>query len=95
MMFNKALREDGAPSVMKTVPRGGGGRSVGAVASILKRSRTEERVNLANLGFRLCEAVLSLISFSVMAADKTQGWSGDSFDRYREYRLYMLAILHF
>ncbi|EPS65781.1 hypothetical protein M569_08996, partial [Genlisea aurea] len=32
-----------------------------------------------------------LISFSVMAADKTQGWSGDSFYRYMEYR-YSLAV---
>ena len=39
------------------------------------------------LGFRLSEVVLCLISFSVMAADKTRGWSGDSFDRYKEYRL--------
>lgn len=38
------------------------------------------------LGFRLSEVVLCLISFSVMAADKTRGWSGDSFDRYKEYR---------
>lgn len=38
------------------------------------------------LGFRVLEMVLSLIAFSVMASDKTQGWSGDSFDRYKEYR---------
>ncbi|KAL2321848.1 hypothetical protein Fmac_026227 [Flemingia macrophylla] len=43
------------------------------------------------LGFRLCEVVLCLISFSVMAADKTRGWSGDSFDRYKEYR-YCLSV---
>lgn len=86
VMFNKAVREDGTPSVMKTEPgRVGGGRS-GPVLSILKRSKFEGRLMVANLGFRLIEVVLSLISFSVMAADKTQGWSGDSFDRYREYR---------
>ncbi|KAK7330480.1 hypothetical protein VNO77_24675 [Canavalia gladiata] len=45
----------------------------------------------AALGFRLSEVVLCLISFSVMAADKTQGWSGDSFDRYKEYR-YCLSV---
>ncbi|CAO2826380.1 unnamed protein product [Amaranthus hypochondriacus] len=39
-----------------------------------------------NLGLRVLEIVFCLISFSVMAADKTQGWSGDSFDRYKEYR---------
>ncbi|KAG4932686.1 hypothetical protein JHK87_046688 [Glycine soja] len=43
------------------------------------------------LGFRLSEVVLCLISFSVMAADKTRGWSGDSFDRYKEYR-YCLSV---
>ncbi|KAG4390746.1 hypothetical protein GLYMA_05G037100v4 [Glycine max] len=41
--------------------------------------------------FRLSEVVLCLISFSVMAADKTRGWSGDSFDRYKEYR-YCLSV---
>ncbi|KAL5186285.1 CASP-like protein 4A3 [Glycine soja] len=43
--------------------------------------------------FRLSEVVLCLISFSVMAADKTRGWSGDSFDRYKEYRFKVLAYL--
>ena len=38
------------------------------------------------LGFQLIEVVLCLISFSIMAADKTQGWSGDSFDHYKEFR---------
>lgn len=91
VMFNKAVREDGAPSMMKAEPGGVGGGRSGTVGSILKRSRSEERLKFANLGFRLSEVVLSLISFSVMAADKTQGWSGDSFDRYREYR-YCLSV---
>ncbi|KAJ4712321.1 CASP-like protein [Melia azedarach] len=90
VLMNKAVREEGAPSVTKMGPGEGGERS-GAVASILKRSRTGEMMKLANLGFRLSEVVLCLISFSVMAADKTQGWSGDSFDRYREYR-YCLSV---
>ncbi|KAL5813900.1 hypothetical protein ACOSQ4_024541 [Xanthoceras sorbifolium] len=88
--LNRAVRGDGAPSMTKVGP-GGEGRSAGAMASILKRSKTEETVKVANLGFRLSEVVLCLISFSVMAADKTQGWAGDSFDRYREYR-YCLSI---
>ncbi|PNX81692.1 CASP-like protein at2g36330-like protein [Trifolium pratense] len=46
----------------------------------------EEVTRKAALGFRLCEVVVCLISFSVMAANKTQGWSGDSYDRYKEYR---------
>lgn len=45
-------------------------------------------VGRLGLGFRVLEVVLSLIAFSVMASDKTQGWSGDSFDRYKEYRYY-------
>nr|GLL36218.1 CASP-like protein 4A3 isoform X1 [Ipomoea trifida] len=48
-------------------------------------------VSKAALGFRVCEVIFCLISFSVMAADKTQGWSGDSWDRYKEYR-YCLAL---
>ncbi|KAL8042029.1 hypothetical protein ABFX02_09G023400 [Erythranthe guttata] len=45
----------------------------------------------AALVFRVFELILCLISFSVMAADKTKGWSGDSFDRYMEYR-YCLSV---
>ncbi|XP_058781784.1 CASP-like protein 4A3 [Vicia villosa] len=51
----------------------------------------EEVTRKAGLGFRLCEMVVCLISFSVMAANKTQGWSGDSYDRYKEYR-YCLSM---
>ncbi|KAL8118316.1 CASP-like protein 4A3 [Apium graveolens] len=70
---------------------GGQRRSRAAVESILKRSRKDLSVERAALGLRVCEIVLCLISFSVMAADKTQGWSGDSFDRYKEYR-YCLSV---
>lgn len=82
-------------SVKEVVPtrktaRVGSGRSSGqrsgAVLAILRRSRREEIVKFSALGFRLSEVVLALISFSIMAADKTKGWSGDSFDRYKEYR---------
>ncbi|KAF7838340.1 CASP-like protein 4A3 [Senna tora] len=48
--------------------------------------RDNQKVRALELGFRLSEMVLCLVSFSVMATDKTQGWSGDSFDRYKEYR---------
>lgn len=43
-------------------------------------------MNRAALGFRICAAVFCVISFSVMASDKTVGWAGDSFDRYKEYK---------
>ncbi|KAL1318050.1 hypothetical protein HN51_070307 [Arachis hypogaea] len=53
--------------------------------------RREEALRKAALGFRVSEVVVCLISFSVMASDRTQGWSGDSFDRYKEYR-YCLSV---
>lgn len=56
-----------------------------------RRSRRETMVERAALGFRVLEVILSVVAFSVMASDKTQGWSGDSFDRYREYR-YVVAV---
>ncbi|CAI0549625.1 unnamed protein product [Linum tenue] len=87
--MNRAVREEAAPSVRKVGPEGG--RSGAAVGSILRRSGKEDMVRLAELCFRIGELVLCLISFSVMAADKTQGWSGDSFDRYKEYR-YCLSV---
>lgn len=103
---HRLVMEDVSPVGMK-VPRsgdfGGGGdvegedgvggerRSRAAVTAILRRSEREVMMKRAELGFRVCEAVLCLISFSVMVADKTQGWSGDSFNRYNEYR-YCVAV---
>ncbi|XP_057517253.1 CASP-like protein 4A3 isoform X1 [Amaranthus tricolor] len=58
-----------------------------------KRGAVLDKVNL---GLRVLEIVFCLISFAVMAADKTQGWSGDSFDRYKEYRFCLsVTILGF
>lgn len=57
-----------------------------AVEAILRRSRTRDTMKRAALWARVLEAAICTSSFAVMAADKTQGWSGDSFDRYREYR---------
>lgn len=73
---------------------GGEGRSRAAVASILKRSGRNVAVRRLALAFRIFEVIACLVSFSVMAADKTEGWSGDSFDRYIEYRYdsYVLFI---
>lgn len=67
-------------------PVGGERRSRAAVASVLKRSGKNAAVTRVALAFRVFEVIACLISFSVMAADKTKGWSGDSFDRYIEYR---------
>ncbi|KAF8101771.1 hypothetical protein N665_0201s0091 [Sinapis alba] len=94
VVHNPSVKEFVPPPVATTrksarVGSGGrrsGGQRSGAVLAILKRSKREEIVKYSALGFRLSEVVLALISFSVMAADKTKGWSGDSFDRYKEYR---------
>lgn len=85
VMMNRAVREEGPPFVGKFRPDG---RSATVESG---RSRREDMMKVAELGLRISEIVLCLISFSVMAADKTQGWSGDSYDRYREYR-YCLSV---
>ncbi|PON58860.1 hypothetical protein PanWU01x14_163750, partial [Parasponia andersonii] len=93
MVFKKAMREEAPPSVSKVGPvaGGSGGEDGGSVrrssygSPTGRRPPKEEVLKSAALGFRVSEVVLCLISFSVMAADKTQGWSGDSFDRYKEY----------
>ncbi|KAJ7945877.1 CASP-like protein [Quillaja saponaria] len=101
VVFNRSTREEPPPSVTKVGPVSGGGSGIGGqvggrgrsrpMSSVVGRSRKEDMVRKAALGFRVSELVLCLISFSVMAADKTQGWSGDSFDRYKEYR-YCLSV---
>ena len=97
VVFNRSRREEPPPSVTKVGPSvGEEGRGSGMMASNQRRSKREEMdqmVNKAALGFRLSEFVLCLVSFAVMGADKTQGWSGDSFDRYKEYRSLSLSIL--
>lgn len=65
---------------------GGGAVRFAGMEDIGRRSKKEGVVEKVNLGVRVLEIVFCLISFSVMAANKTQGWSGDSFDRYKEYR---------
>ncbi|KAL8465379.1 hypothetical protein ACS0TY_034761 [Phlomoides rotata] len=70
---------------------GGERRSRAAVANILQKSERSAAVRKAALVVRVFEVIVCVISFSVMAADKTRGWSGDSYDRYTEYR-YCLAV---
>ncbi|XP_010251270.1 PREDICTED: CASP-like protein 4A3 [Nelumbo nucifera] len=97
IVVNRSIREE--LSVATKVDSGGDGRNVEeggerrsrALSSILRRSRREVMVKRAELGFRVCAALFCLVSFSVMAADKTQGWAGDSFDRYKEYR-YCISV---
>ncbi|XP_019456912.1 PREDICTED: CASP-like protein 4A3 isoform X1 [Lupinus angustifolius] len=103
-VVNRAMRQEPQPNATnfdRPAGRGrqggedgGGGRGRGR-ATVVSPVRTKSVgtgiTSKAALGFRLSEVVLCLISFSVMAADKTQGWSGDSFDRYKEYR-YCLSM---
>ncbi|XP_058091661.1 CASP-like protein 4A3 [Magnolia sinica] len=70
---------------------GGLDRRSRVVSSIVRRSKKEAMVRRAELGFRVLGLLFCLVSFSVMAADKTQGWAGDSFERYKEYR-YCISV---
>lgn len=85
--MNQSKREE-TGAVTKV--EGGAGRGR-AISSILRRSRRDAMAQKVGLGFRIMGLVFCLLSFSVMAADKTQGWAGDSFDRYKEYR-YCLSM---
>jgi hypothetical protein len=81
------------PTVTGTGREDGGGRGKPrTTAATPAWSKSDVMTGKVALGFRLSEVVLCLISFSVMAADKTQGWSGDSFDRYKEYRFSFLLF---
>nr|AFK43639.1 unknown [Medicago truncatula] len=100
VVVNRAVRNDPPPTTTNLGPnvtRGGredgGGRSRQRTTTpaVPAWSKSDVMTGKVALGFRISEVVLCLISFSVMAADKTQGWSGDSFDRYKEYR-YCLSM---
>ncbi|KAL9227448.1 hypothetical protein vseg_003134 [Gypsophila vaccaria] len=83
-IVNFSRREEAAPQYGGVY--GGVGGVERKVRGAAEVRRKEEVVKKVDLGIRVSEFVLCLISLSVMAADKTQGWSGDSFDRYKEYR---------
>ncbi|XP_019185152.1 PREDICTED: CASP-like protein 4A1 [Ipomoea nil] len=73
---------------------GGGGetrRRLRQRLSSLKISRRENTVKKAALGFRIFGFLFCLVSFSVMVADRKQGWAIDSFQRYKEFR-YSLSV---
>ncbi|KAJ9562527.1 hypothetical protein OSB04_007687 [Centaurea solstitialis] len=65
----------------EAVGSGGGGR----------RTEKEGSVRKIALGFRIFELLFCLVSLSVMATDKRQGWALDSFYRYKEFR-YSMAV---
>ncbi|KAL4581627.1 hypothetical protein LXL04_006151 [Taraxacum kok-saghyz] len=69
---------------------GGGGqtrRSRPSMGSVNKESSMKKIA----LGFRIFELLFCLVSLSVMATDKNQGWAFDSFYRYKEFR-YSMAV---
>ncbi|CAL9083796.1 unnamed protein product [Musa textilis] len=76
---------DGASAVARLDGAGGvraGARGLGTASEIVRR----QRMTRAEAALRVAAVVLCMISFSVMASDKTEGWAGDSFDRYKEFR---------
>lgn len=70
-------------SATKLGGRGGGGRESTRLESGMSQQPPMRTIEFE---LRILALILSVISFSVMAADKTSGWDGDSFDRYREFR---------
>ncbi|GFP79934.1 CASP-like protein 4a3 [Phtheirospermum japonicum] len=97
---SKFVREEPSFEAKKVGPVGGGGGGRvleegygggGREEYVGGERRSRAAISKMALGFRVFEAIACLVSFSVMAADRTQGWSGDSFDRYIEYR-YCVAV---
>jgi len=89
VLSNRLARDKLAARVTKEV---GCGSGVMEAAGFVQRSRRREvMVKRAELGFRVCEAILCLISFCVMISDKNRGWAGDSYYRYTEFR-YCVAV---
>ncbi|KAL0450658.1 UNVERIFIED_CONTAM: CASP-like protein 4A3 [Sesamum latifolium] len=96
---NRAVAEEPKAVAPKTDPGGGvvddrggdgsGRRRFRPSLSILRRAKREKMVKRAALGFRIFGFLFCLVSFSVMAADRNQGWALDSFERYKEFRYCM------
>ncbi|KAJ8566990.1 hypothetical protein K7X08_019198 [Anisodus acutangulus] len=74
---------DGTDSV------GDGGRKI--TPPLRKAKMEDEMVKKAALGFRILGFLFGLVSFSVLAADRNQGWALDSFERYMEFR-YCISV---
>ncbi|XP_050223335.1 CASP-like protein 4A1 [Mercurialis annua] len=80
------------PSIPASKP---GSKNQDPEAGIKKRSvlgRNNEALKRKTLlGCRILGFICCLVSFSVMAADKNQGWAIDSFYQYKEFR-YCLSV---
>ncbi|XP_073019006.1 CASP-like protein 4A3 [Primulina eburnea] len=95
VVVNRAVSEHPVAGVgSKTDPEGGDGGGVWRVRpslSILRSAKRRKLVKRAALGFRSFGFLFCLVSFSVMAADRNQGWALDSFDLYKEFR-YCISV---
>lgn len=73
-------------------PGGGGqGRRSRPPVGSVRRTDKEGSMKKIALGFRIFELLFCLVSLSVMATDKRQGWALDSYYRYKEFR-YSMAV---
>jgi Domain of unknown function (DUF588) len=67
----------------------GPGRVTGSRAganTVVAEAVGRVEVGRAAVFLRVLAAMLCLVSFSVMAADRTKGWDGDSYHRHEQYR---------
>ncbi|XP_057480228.1 CASP-like protein 4A3 isoform X2 [Actinidia eriantha] len=84
--FRSAIQSEFPPHSDDEPETGTAPRAKGTSQPVTEAVRIELMVKRAELGVRVCEMVLCLISLSVMVADRSRGWSGDSYYRYKEYR---------
>ncbi|XP_073126823.1 CASP-like protein 4A3 [Henckelia pumila] len=94
VVVNRAASEQPVGVATKTAREegdGGGVRRVRPSLSILRSAKRKKLVKRAALGFRIFGFLFCLVSFSVMAADRNQGWALDSFYRYKEFR-YCISV---
>ncbi|XP_042402672.1 CASP-like protein 4A2 isoform X1 [Zingiber officinale] len=71
-------------------------RERGFAPTSLERTRRLEETappRKKALWLRMAALLLCMISFSVMVTDKTDGWAGDSFHRYKEFRGWLRRYL--
>ncbi|CAN1178283.1 CASP-like protein 4A1 [Linum perenne] len=79
--------EAAAASRPKVVGEGGGvgTRKLRPNLSIVRKSKLEKIRRRSLIGCRSCGLMFCLVSLSVLAVDKDQGWALDSFYRYKEF----------
>ncbi|CAN1322093.1 CASP-like protein 4A3 [Linum perenne] len=85
--------EAAAAAGPKVVGEGGGDRTrkLRPNLSIVRKTKLEKIRRRSLIGCRSCGLMFCLVSLSVLAADKDQGWALDSFYRYKEFR-YCLTV---